>query len=129
MSLVPLPTRTQGICPSFVSCHRWRGEIPRAFAASRGRRARGESGAGNMVVGPTVAIREVRPAYPLSQRSTKILEIRGSHEQSQRISLENLETLEVAKCDSDPLELRIDRSPIVDALVLTRLSAGRIPSV
>jgi len=39
---LPLPMRTQGTCPSLVSCHKRRGEMPRAFAASRGRKAKGE---------------------------------------------------------------------------------------
>src|SRR5262245_52949003 len=50
----PLPTRTQGISPSLVSFHKWRAEMPRAFEASRGRKARGEEMlVGIMLTAPT----------------------------------------------------------------------------
>src|SRR5262249_55987397 len=68
---VPLPRRTHGICPSLVSCHKWRVEMPRALAASRGRRAKGEE----MLVGIILsslqrfARRQARLTYPLAQGS------------------------------------------------------------
>ena len=60
---VPAPIRTHGTCPSLVSCHRCRGEMPRAFAASRGRKAK---------VFGTVFVIVVHPTVPVPRRAVRI---------------------------------------------------------